>query len=124
MSGPPTPSAEHQQLLERLVQLRPGTAGSTELLDDVLPAYGGANLQTVWGIVSGYARAHTGELRQLLDRQAADARRPRILSDPALICVLERLENDRYALRRAWAPVRDPAELRRLASLWAVRLGI
>ena len=124
MPGPRPADTERRRLLERLRRITPGAGRSTELLDDVLPAYGNVDLETVWRIVSGYTRAHADELRRLLDREAADARRPKILSDPAIMCVLERLDNNRYALRRAWAPVRDPAELRRLASLWGVRLGI
>lgn len=124
MPGHRPAESERRRFVERLRRITPGAASSTELLDDVLPAYGNVDLETVWRIVSTYTRAHAVELRRLLDREAADARRPRILSDPAIMCVLERLDNDRYALRRAWAPVRDPAELRRLASLWGVRLGI
>jgi hypothetical protein len=124
MPGPPPADTERRRLLERLRRITPGAARSTDLLDDVIPAYGDVDLETVWRIVSSYTRAHADELRRLLDREAVDTRRPRILSDPAIMCVLERLDNDRYALRRAWAPRRDLAELRRLASLWGVRLGI
>jgi hypothetical protein len=123
MPGPESADTERRRLLERLRRITPGAARCTELLDDVLPAYGNLDLETVWRIVCSYTRTHADELRGLLDREADDARRPRVLSDPAIMCVLERLENDRYALRRAWAPRRDPAELRRLASLWGVRLG-
>jgi hypothetical protein len=123
MPSPRPADNERRRLLERLRRITPGAARCTELLDDVLPAYGNVDLETVWRIVSNYTRAHADELRRLLDREATDARRPRVLSDPAIMCVLERLDNDRYALRRAWAPCRDPAELRRLASLWGVRLG-
>jgi len=35
----------------------------------------------------------------------------------------EHLEHDRYALRRSWLPAHDPAELRRIAEIWGVRLG-
>lgn len=124
MPGSAPADTERRRLLERLRRITPGATSSTELLDDVLPAYGNLDLETVWRIVCSYTRAHADELRRLLDREATDARRPPILSDPAIVCVLERLDHDRYALRRAWTPARDPAELRRLASLWGVRLGI
>ncbi len=123
MSGPRPADTERRRLLERLRRITPGAARSTDVLDDVLPAYGNVDLEIVWRIVSNYTRAHADELQRLLDREMADARRPMVLSDPAIMCVLERLANDRYALRRAWAPRRDLAELRRLASLWGVRLG-
>ena len=122
MPGPRPAETERRRLLKRPRRITPGAARCTELLD-VLPAYGNVDLETVWRMVASYARAHADELRRLLDREATDAPRPSVLSDPAIICVLERLGNDRYALRRAWAPRRDVAELRRLASLWGVRLG-
>jgi hypothetical protein len=123
MSGPRPAERERQRLIERLRRITPGASRRTELLDDILPAYGNVDLETIWRIVSSYTSAHADEVRRLLDREVADARRPRVLSDPAIMCVLERLDNDRHALRRAWAPRHDPAELRRLASLWGVRLG-
>lgn len=114
--------SERRRLLARLRRITPGAGNSSELLDDVLPAYGDADLETVWRIVSSYTCTHTDEVRRLFEREAGDARRPALLSDPAIMCVLERLDNNRYALRRTWAPVRDSRELRRLASLWGVRL--
>lgn len=122
MPGPRPADTDRRRLLDRLRRITPGAAPCTEVLDDVLPAYGNVDLETVWRIVSSYTRVHADELRRLLDREATDARRPRVLSDPAIMCVLERLDNDRYALRRAWAPRHDVGELRRLASIWGVRL--
>lgn len=73
--------------------------------------------------IASYARDHSAELEDLLERQAEDPRRPALFEDVALLCVLERLEHDRYALRRAWMGQRDPGELQRVADLWGIRLG-
>lgn len=122
MSPAQPTTIERRRFLDRLRRLEPSAGPTSEVLDDVLPAYGPVDLETVWEIVSRYARAHCSDIRELRDRQADDSRSLSVLSDPALVCVLERLDNDRYALRRAWAPHHDPAELRRLANLWGIRL--
>jgi hypothetical protein len=88
----------------------------------VLRAYGDLAVSKICRIVGDYAVEHAREIEALLSRQQDDPRQPRLLSDPALICVLERLEHDRYALRRNWSPAHDPRELRRVADLWGVRV--
>lgn len=124
MSPTQSTTPERRRFVDRLRGIEPWAEPSSDLLDDVLAAYGPADLETVWAIVLRYAQAHDDDIHELLDRQADDSRSLPVLSDPALVLVLERLENDRYALRRAWAPHHDPVELRRLASLWGIRLDI
>lgn len=119
--------AERARLLACLRSVTPGPAAdaaTSEVFDDVLSAYGDLDMSSIWRLVDEYARAHDAELRGVLARQQNDRRRPRLLSDPALLLILERLEHNRYALRRSWLPAHDPDELRRLADLWGVRLGI
>jgi hypothetical protein len=131
MTPMPAPAAPNPQERDRLLscvrRVTPGPAAETptsEVLDEVLSAYGELDIAAIWQLVDEYARAHSAELQGVLDRQMHDRRRPRLLSDPALLLILERLEHDRYALRRSWVPAHDPQDLRRLADLWGVRLGI
>jgi hypothetical protein len=123
-----TPSAaDRERLLGCLRSITPGPAAhatASEVLDDVLRAYGDLSTDAVCRIVTAYARAHARELRSVLARREGDRRRPRLFSDAAIFCVLERLEHDRYALRRGWVPAHDPAELRRVADIWGIRLGV
>jgi hypothetical protein len=124
---PDTGTAEERErvlcCLRRWSPPRPGSPPRSDVLDDVLAAYGDLDTLTICLLIRDYARAHASELDALLDRQERDPRRPAVLSDPALMCVLERLEHDRYALRRSWVSAHDPRELRRVADLWGVRLG-
>ncbi len=99
-------------------------ATRSTVLDEVLQAYGGMRTGEICERIASYAIDHSRELEDLLGRQAQDPRHPALLEDPALLCVLERLEHDRYALRRVWTRRRDPAELRRVADLWGIRLGL
>src|SRR5262245_51357891 len=118
---------EKSRLLARVRSVTPGPAAespNSDVFDDVLRAYGDLDAETIWQVVNSYAREHGAELRGLLARQQDDWRRPRLLSDPALLLILERLEHDRYALRRSWLPAHDPRDLRRLADLWGVRSGL
>lgn len=125
-SAAPSPQ-ERDRLLSCLRRVTPGPAAespTSEVLDAVLNAYGALELAAIWQLVDAYARAHGAELQGMLNRQMDDRRRPRLLSDPALLLILERLEHDRYALRQSWVRAHDPQELRRLADLWGVRVGI
>ncbi len=99
------------------------TAAPSAVLAEVLDAYGDMPVPEICRRVLDYASDHSVELRELLARQSHDPRHPALLDDAALPCVLERLEHDRYALRRAWSPRHDPRELRRVADLWGIRLG-
>jgi hypothetical protein len=122
-----TPAArtaeEREQLLCCLRRWSPITKHrGSDVVDEVLGAYGDLPVAAICRLVQNYATSHSTELAALLDRQKHDRRRPSLLSDPALICILERLEHDRYALRRNWTPAHDPRELRRIADLWGVRV--
>lgn len=109
----------------RSVTPEPAAESSTsEVLDEVLSAYGELDVDAIWQLAAEYAHAHRGELGAILNRQREDRRRPRLLSDPALLLILERLEHDRYALRRSWVPAHDLQDLRRIADLWGIRLGL
>lgn len=99
-------------------------AAPSDVLDDVLQAYGDMGGQEICECIASYALHHLAELENLLGRHARDSRYPALLRDAALLCVLERLEHDRYALRRVWIRRRDPAELRRIADLWGIRVGL
>ncbi len=116
-------ATEREELLACLCRWSP-TKGErpSDVVDQVLEAYGDLPVATICRLVRDYAAIHSVELTALLGRQEHDNRRPALLSDPALICVLERLEHDRYALRRSWTPAHDPRELRRIADLWGVRI--
>jgi hypothetical protein len=111
-------------LSHRMDDVDPRPRASSEILRQVISAYGDRKLAEIRSLVDAYLRAHQQELRRLLAAQAHDRRRPPLLSDPALPCVLERLAHDRYALRREWTPKHDPRDLRRLADLWGVRIGL
>lgn len=127
MPAPAPSPRERDRLLSHLRRVTPGPAAeapSSEVLDEVLSAYGELDVTAIEQLVDEYARAHGAELRGMLERQLHDRRRPRLLSDPALLLILERLEHDRYALRRSWVPSHDPHDLRRLADIWGIRLGI
>jgi hypothetical protein len=129
MGMPETPALstkDRERLLSCLRRWTPGAAEMTvhsRIVDDVVATYGGLDASGICALVSDYARLHASELADLFARQRRDRRRPALLSDPALLCVLERLDHDRYALRRSWARAHDPRELRRVADLWGVRLG-
>jgi hypothetical protein len=127
MRGPSETKIERRQCVERcLLRWRiPGAGIATRgaVLDAALEAYGDMRVHEICDRIGRYARDHSAELEDLLKRQTKDPRRPPLLEDVALLCVLERLEHDRYALRRAWVGQRDPVELRRVADLWGVRLG-
>jgi hypothetical protein len=103
----------------------PGAApqGDSTVLGVVLDSYGPIPAAEICERIAGYARQHSAELEEMLERHVPDPRHPPLLDDPALLCVLERLERDRYALMRAWTPRHDPKELRRVADLWGIRLG-
>jgi hypothetical protein len=125
-SAIPSPE-ERNRLLSCLRRITPGPAAnatSSAVLDDVVRAYGGIDVDAICRLVTDYARTRASELLGLLARQQNDWRRPRVLSDPALLCILERLEHDRYALRRSWVPAHDPADLRRIGDLWGIRVGV
>jgi hypothetical protein len=127
MHTTPASQETRRQLLACLRNPNPGEAASgpdTGALDSALRAYGDLDAHEICKLALEYATAHDDELQQLLRRHASDARRPALLSDPALPCVLERLEHDRYALRRAWEQSGDPRELQRVADLWGIRLAL
>lgn len=118
---------ERDRILACLRSMTPGCASRasrSDVLDEVLPAYGDLDVDVICGLAAEYAREHAEELQGLLRRQRDDHRRPWLLSDPALLLVLERLEHDRYTLRRTWAATHNPRDLRRIADLWGVRSGL
>lgn len=111
------------------LQGRMGDLGSksvvhSETLQEVLLAYGDLTTAEVRRLVEDYLREHRSELRHLLAAQQNDSRRPPLLSDPALPCILERLEHDKYALRSRWIPKHNLRELRRLADFWGVQISL
>lgn len=110
-------------LAHRMDDIDPRQRAPSEILRQVISAYGERKLDEIRGLVDVYLRTHKQELRRLLAAQAHDCRRPPLFTDPALPCLLERLEHDRYALRREWTPEHDPRDLRRVADLWGVRIG-
>jgi hypothetical protein len=110
-------------LAHRMDDVDPRPRAPSEILRQVIFAYGDRKLDEIRTLVDAYLRAHKQELRRLLAAQAHDCRRPPLLLDLALPCILERLEHDKYALRREWTPEHDPRDLRRLADLWGVRIG-
>jgi hypothetical protein len=110
-------------LRHRMNDVDPRPRPPSEMLHQVILAYGDLKVDEILGLVDAYLRAHKMELRRLLAAQEKDGRRPPFLSDLALPCILERLEHDKYALRREWTPKYDPRDLRRLADLWGVRIG-
>jgi hypothetical protein len=115
-------SKERDELLACLRRWSPmPTDARSEVVDEVLEAYGDLPVSAICQLVRDYADRHAAELAALLHRLKDDRRRPALLTDAALLCVLERLEHDRFALRRSWSPVHDPRELRRVADLWGVR---
>lgn len=116
---------ERERLLTCLRELHPlpHSDPTSEVIDSVVQAYGDLDVSIICALISAYTRNHADELKRLLARQEHDRRRLSLLSDPALPGVLERLEHDRYALRRSWAERHEPRDLQRLADLWGVRLG-
>lgn len=128
VSPPAATERSHRDRLRVQMYLRalayPRVPESSAVLDDVLLAYGEMDADRICSAVGAYVDTNRGDLRCLLDRYRDDPRTPAVLTDLALPCVLERLENDRYALRKNWAPKQDLHELRRVSDLWGIRLGV
>jgi len=85
-------AADH--VLACLRRVTPGPASQrrrSDVLDDVLQAYGDLDVDEICRVVTTYAREHGAELRDILARREGDYRRPPLLDDPAIFCVLERL---------------------------------
>ncbi len=69
--------------------------------------------------LSSFVARHGQRVRCIHSDYLDDPRRPGVLDDACCLLIFEGLERDRFILRSRWPAMREEAELRQLAAIWA-----